>query len=189
MKLTFLGTGNAAGIPSAFCNCKICLQARTLNNGNVRSRSSVLIDDDLLIDISPDFYWQTLKNNLYLANLKTILITHTHSDHFQPIELYHFALSKTLDKMEINLYLSYEANVFWNHVKTSVLRNSYMKEVKNTLSFQVISPFKILKLTNKRVIAIPSKHRVDSKEIALNYVIIEEARSLFSDRGLIFSVL
>ncbi len=39
MKLKYLGTAAAEGIPALFCNCKHCASARELSGKNIRTRS------------------------------------------------------------------------------------------------------------------------------------------------------
>lgn len=82
MKLTFLGTGAAEGIPSPFCDCPACEYARAHGGRNVRRRQSVLVNDDLLIDFGPDIFPSCAELGLSLCGLKHLLITHSHADHF-----------------------------------------------------------------------------------------------------------
>ena len=84
MHLTFLGTGAATSAPLAFCRCPVCTAARKLGGKNIRRRSSLLVNDDLLIDLGPDAVQATLAFGKDLTAVKTILFTHAHSDHFDP---------------------------------------------------------------------------------------------------------
>jgi phosphoribosyl 1,2-cyclic phosphate phosphodiesterase len=45
-------------------------------------RSCTLLNDKVLIDISPDIYAQKLRFHLNLAKVKCLVVTHTHEDHF-----------------------------------------------------------------------------------------------------------
>ncbi|ALS26372.1 beta-lactamase superfamily domain-containing protein [Paenibacillus sp. 32O-W] len=87
MKLTFLGTGAAEGIPSPFCDCATCDHARVNGGRNVRKRQSVLVNDDLLIDLGPDLFASCAQLGLSLCGVKTLLVTHSHMDHFDPNNL------------------------------------------------------------------------------------------------------
>ena len=53
MKITMLGTG-AIGYPLSFCNCDNCKEARIRKGKSIRKRASMLINDDLIIDLGPD---------------------------------------------------------------------------------------------------------------------------------------
>lgn len=79
MKITFLGCGASAGVPSISSGFGVC---DPLNQKNIRSRSSIFIESDktnLLVDTSPDMRLQLITNNI--KNVENVLITHLHSDH------------------------------------------------------------------------------------------------------------
>ncbi|MBE0696889.1 MAG: metal-dependent hydrolase, partial [Anaerolineaceae bacterium] len=84
MRLLFLGTAAAEGYPGIFCNCAFCREARALGGRNLRYRSALLVNDDLLIDFGPDLLASALRFNLGLWAVRTGLVTHAHSDHFYP---------------------------------------------------------------------------------------------------------
>ena len=79
MKLLFLGTGAA--------DWNIAQKAQYFaERGEFRRFSSTLIDDCLLVDPGPhifDFERDGNYDDLY-KNVKTVLITHSHGDHFSP---------------------------------------------------------------------------------------------------------
>ncbi|MGG1517975.1 MBL fold metallo-hydrolase [Paenibacillus oryzisoli] len=87
MKLTFLGTAAAEGIPSPFCNCATCRHARETGGRNVRKRQSLLVNDDLLIDIGPDLFASCAQLGISLTEVRHLLVTHSHLDHFNPDNL------------------------------------------------------------------------------------------------------
>jgi phosphoribosyl 1,2-cyclic phosphate phosphodiesterase len=88
MKLTVLGSAAAEAIPNPFCRCEICQNARRVGGPEVRGRSAVLIDDDLLIDLGPDIISAANRLNRYLGNLSAVLVTHRHTDHWLPSNLF-----------------------------------------------------------------------------------------------------
>lgn len=87
MKIQFLGTAAAEGWPAIFCQCKPCLEARRLGGKNIRSRSSVLINEKCLVDFPPDSFSHALKYGIELGTVDQLLVTHSHSDHFYPEDL------------------------------------------------------------------------------------------------------
>lgn len=87
MKIQYLGTAAAEGIPAIFCECDICKKARSLGGRNIRTRSQAIIDDELLIDFPADTYMHFLQYNMPLAKIKHCIITHSHEDHLYPAEL------------------------------------------------------------------------------------------------------
>ena len=88
MKLEIWGTAAAEGTPAPFCECDVCEYARAHRGKNIRTRTQAIIDDALLIDLSPDTFLHTLRDGRRLCYLDGCLITHPHSDHFAPKELF-----------------------------------------------------------------------------------------------------
>lgn len=82
MKLLFLGTAAATGIPLVFCNCDVCKKARINKGKDFRTRSSVVINGEMLIDLGPDVASQACKYNIDLGKIKYLVQTHSHADHF-----------------------------------------------------------------------------------------------------------
>ncbi len=88
MNIHFLGSSASEGIPNPFCRCNLCQKARALGGKDVRSHSSVLINNELLIDMAPTFSYQLLREGLDATTISTLLFTHTHPDHFNVGELF-----------------------------------------------------------------------------------------------------
>ena len=87
MRLLFLGTAAAEGIPALWCDCECCRESRRLGGRNIRHRCSYCIDSDTLVDFGPDSGCRTLDCNVELARIKRLIVTHPHSDHLVPAEL------------------------------------------------------------------------------------------------------
>lgn len=87
MRLRYLGTAAAEGIPAVFCNCPVCADARRLGGRDLRTRTQAIVNDDLLIDLPPDTYAHYLAYGFDLPNITELLVTHSHTDHFYATEL------------------------------------------------------------------------------------------------------
>ncbi len=87
MKIQYLGTAAAEGIPGVFCRCETCRRAFAAGGKNIRTRSQALIDGKLLIDLPPDTYYHALRFHLELGAVESLIVTHSHQDHFYPLEL------------------------------------------------------------------------------------------------------
>lgn len=87
MKIKYLGTAAAEGWPALFCECPSCKRAGEAGGRNIRTRSQAVIDDTLLIDFPPDVYMHVLHAGLRLSAVQTLLVTHSHQDHFYPYDL------------------------------------------------------------------------------------------------------
>jgi len=87
MKIKFLGTASAHSSPLPFCNCKMCNVSRKFGGKDFRKRSSVLINDDLIIDLGPDFMSSSFIHGVDTTKICYWLQTHPHSDHFSASHL------------------------------------------------------------------------------------------------------
>jgi len=87
MRLRYLGTAAAEGIPAVFCRCPVCAEARRLGGRDLRTRSQAIVNDDLLIDLPPDTYAHYLAYGFDLPGITELLVTHSHTDHFYATEL------------------------------------------------------------------------------------------------------
>ena len=82
MRLTFLGTAAATALPLPFCRCAACKAARQNGGKDLRARSSLLVNSDLLLDLGPDVFTSAARLGKDLSSLRYLLQTHAHSDHF-----------------------------------------------------------------------------------------------------------
>lgn len=87
MKIKYLGTAAYEGVPSLFCQCRVCKTSRKLAGKNMRSRSQALIDDELLIDFNADTVWHYQKYGFDWEKICGVLITHSHYDHLYPEDI------------------------------------------------------------------------------------------------------
>lgn len=107
MKLTYLGTAAAEGWPALFCRCEYCMKALERGGKNLRTRSQAMVNDDLLIDFPADSFSHMQQNGLNFSAVETLLITHSHMDHFSPADLHLRSLSfyaHNLTKPSLTLY-------------------------------------------------------------------------------------
>jgi phosphoribosyl 1,2-cyclic phosphate phosphodiesterase len=82
--LTVLGSGTSMGVPTIGCDCAVC---RSSDPRDRRTRPSVMISysgRQVLIDTTPDFREQALRENI--TELDAVLYTHTHADHILGID-------------------------------------------------------------------------------------------------------
>jgi adenosylcobinamide kinase / adenosylcobinamide-phosphate guanylyltransferase len=85
MHVTLLGTGSADGWPNPFCTCTSCDDARV--RGVVRGQTAALIDGRVLLDCGPETPRAAARLGLSLADVRVLVITHTHPDHLGPAAL------------------------------------------------------------------------------------------------------
>jgi len=79
LKITFLGTGSALGVPQLGCHCKTCSSHLEKNQ---RTRTAILLEKSqktYLLDPGPDLYTQLKKHPV--KHIDGVFITHAHHDH------------------------------------------------------------------------------------------------------------
>jgi len=82
--LTVLGSGTSMGVPSIGCSCAVCHSSDPRDR---RTRPSVMVSYNghhVLIDTTPDFREQALRE--YITQLDAVFYTHTHADHILGID-------------------------------------------------------------------------------------------------------
>ncbi len=155
MKIKFLGTAAAEGIPALFCNCAYCKQVRRTGKG-IRTRSQVIVNDELSIDFPPDVFTHAVQGGMDFSGLKYLLVTHSHIDHFYPQDLvlrgYKYATDMTAPTL--NIYGNSEvAEVFEEGT-----RRELKCEVKDGLKVHTVSAFTPFTVGAYTVVALPATH-------------------------------
>ncbi|MFJ9152751.1 bifunctional adenosylcobinamide kinase/adenosylcobinamide-phosphate guanylyltransferase [Streptomyces sp. NPDC102270] len=82
MELTLLGTGAPAGLPRPSCSCAACAVAL---GEDARAATSVLIDETLLLDLTPGAAFAAARAGHSLAGVRQVLLSHPHDG--PPVEV------------------------------------------------------------------------------------------------------
>ena len=99
MKITFLGTSAAEEYPGIWCDCEHCARARALGGRNIRRNSSIFIDDDAMIDMGKTAHIQAERFGLNMRSVETLIVTHSHSDHFDRHMLWARQMTPSYDSL------------------------------------------------------------------------------------------
>jgi phosphoribosyl 1,2-cyclic phosphate phosphodiesterase len=170
MKFKYLGTAAAEGIPAVFCECDNCLLAKKHGGKNIRTRSQAVVDDQLLIDFPADTYYHTLKYGINLSAFQHCLITHTHSDHFYPLELEMRSPAYSTLKDErppLTIYGTRPVGELMSNLKTHSSR----------IAFHEIAPFDTFDLAGYQVTPLKAEH--DQFSGAVLYIIKKGEKTIF----------
>jgi len=147
MKAIFLGTGTSNGVPQIGCNCDICT---SLNPKNKRYRSSLFIkseDTKIIIDTSPEFRLQCLRENI--SSLNAVILTHSHADHL-------FGLD------DIRAFTEITAKPM------PVYTDSYTSQIiKNTFSYIFQDPINKSPLPKINLVEIEHKKKININSIKI----------------------
>lgn len=171
MKLQYLGTAAAEGIPGVFCECETCKKALKLGGKHIRTRSQAVIDDALLIDLPADTYLHYLQHRFPLYAIKQCLITHSHADHLYPLELEMIkkGYSHLSDYSPMHIYSDVDG---YNQLN-QVVRYYNIDEVKMHL-IKLNTPFTVGDYT---VTALRAAHGRASSPVV--YIIEKDGKSIF----------
>ena len=172
MKIQYLGTAAAEGVPGIFCDCENCKRSKELGGKNIRTRSQAIIDDRLLIDFPADTYMNYLKWNIPLDKIRTCIITHSHMDHLYPVEI----------EMRITGYAHissgepitfYSAESGYEMLKSVIEKyNISEKDVK----IKLVKPFEPFEAEGYRITPVKATH--DEKSTPVIYAIEKSGKSL-----------
>ncbi len=179
MKIKYLGTGAAEGIPGLFCRCQYCNKARELKGKDIRTRSQSIIDDKLLIDYPPDSYSHFLNHDIDIANINHVLITHTHEDH---LYLEDFGLRHDPFSLEINGNLTiYGNDALKRKFDEYVAKN---KRAMENLDCVELKNFVTVEIMGYKVTPLTANH--DKRENCFIYFIEKESESILygNDTGI-----
>jgi phosphoribosyl 1,2-cyclic phosphate phosphodiesterase len=166
MIVTFLGTGAADAFPAAFCRCENCQQARTLRGPSLRKRSSLLVNDDLIIDLGPDIVAASQVHGCSLTNVRYCLQTHPHSDHLDLSHLdarsrdYGTAGAPLLSFYASTQTLRRSSETFKRDVAGYDLVSAHA-EIRLNLKIHEVIPLQPFACGAYRVIGFPANHAPD----------------------------
>lgn len=158
MKIKILGTAAAEGWPGTFCECSSCKRARKLGGKNLRSRSSLLLDEEYKVDLPPDTYLHLLKYSLHLSKLKHLFITHAHCDHYTPTDLL-MRRHPPFTKTPIPLLKIYGNRLVkeWMYEIMEKMEKGF-EENRYSLQFQLVEPFRTFKAGALEVFPLLAHH-------------------------------
>ena len=167
MKIKILGSAAYERVPSMFCNCAACKTARENGGKSIRTQAQALIDDKLLIDFGSDNYSHFMDSGADFSAIENLLVTHTHSDHFNKGDFI----------MRENPYAH-----DLTHTPLNVYGNKSCGELLTCdkqacgITFTQVGAFETFNCGNYNVTALPASH---STEKPLVYIITDGKKTLF----------
>lgn len=181
MRIQYLGTAAAEGWPALFCSCPLCQTAR--KEGILRTRTQSLIDGDLLIDFPPDSYVHALINGINLGEISTLLVTHSHMDHWFPTDFVHRHELFAHDTKNV-LHIYGNEAVHQSFLQALSIDRFKSHPVDDVIEFHVVHGGDRFRAGKWEIIAVPADH--DKREECLVYILKKDGKTLFygHDTGL-----
>lgn len=175
MEIQYLGTAAAEGWPALFCDCDICRRARKVGGKELRTRTQSIIDGQILIDFPPDTYTHALKYELQLGKVKHLLITHSHMDHFFPVELIH--RHEHFGHNAKGMLHVYGNEAVEKAFYDAVLIDRFkVHPLDEAVKFVRLSPFADFMADGYHIIPVPADH--DKRETCYIYIIEKDGKCL-----------
>jgi len=172
VKLLFLGTGAAEGVPAMYCNCDTCREIRRRGEAEYHTRSQLIIDDSVGIDFPPDAYYRSLRYGVELAKIEHLLITHSHMDHF-------YAHDFILRGYKYAKNFSAPLHIYGNAEVCAVYRECTRRELRpeigETIHLHEVALFQPFEFNGYKATALKAQHSV--KEDAYVYLLEKDGKS------------
>ena len=163
MKIKYWGTSAAAAIPAVFCACSVCREAREKGGRYLRTRSQFMIEDRLLVDFGSDTYQNSIKFGYDLSQLKNLIISHVHQDHFYADELYcrsgAHAHNMKSEKLKIHGSCDVEKAAL---KKWGITNEDRLKKMYAALEFMPLLPYESRMIDGIKATALPASHSTDN---------------------------
>lgn len=176
MKLMYMGTAAAEGIPALFCQCEICSYAQKTGGRNQRLRSCVLLNHNVMLDFTPDMLANKMRFDLDLAQVEHIFFTHSHIDHLAAKELcYCHKMYAHNQRKTLHLY--------GNQKVLEVITQAFvfdMGGVPGCVTLHPLAAFATAEAGGLHITPLPAKH--DKREDCFFFLVEQgDARLLYAN--------
>lgn len=173
MKIQYLGTGAAEGVPAVFCNCPTCVEVRKRGGREIHTRSQIIIDGVFGIEFPPDSYIHSVMFNADMSALKDIIVTHSHMDHFYAHDfiLRGYKYSKNLSSQTLCIYGNSEVK----EVFSECTRREMKEEIAKNISVNVLKAYNEYDIGGYKVTPLRAQH--SNTEEAFVYLIEKDGKS------------
>ncbi len=173
--MRFMGTGAGEGVPTPFCRCRVCEHARKAGGKEIRLRSSFRVSKEMQIDFGADIFAACIRTGLDMYDLKYLLITHTHDDHFGPFNLYLKSLISRGNGEKVHVYLNEDAYGLVEKYDSLGFDGSssfYSDCMKKDFEFHQLHFWKEEKIGDFLVTPIKGEHRGHLEKNSANYLVV-----------------
>lgn len=154
MRVTYLGTGAAEGIPALFCSCPYCSGVRRRGGREVRSRAQILLDGELSLDFPPDAFYHAAAFGADFSKIRYVLVTHSHMDHFYAHDFILHGYKYAYGAGRLDIYGNADVIGVFGECTRRELRG----EVKETLALHEVKAFEPVMLGGWRAVPLPARH-------------------------------
>ncbi|MFA6977233.1 MBL fold metallo-hydrolase [Mesotoga sp.] len=173
MRVVFLGTAAYEGHPNVFCDCENCRKVMEAGSRNFRLTSAVHVDSDLLIDFGPNIMAGAHEAGVTLFNVKTLLITHSHSDH-----LYLPNFGYRMNRYNASYDRLPTLTILANSTVLSMISSSLYFDPDKTVLIEA-EPYKEVVVNGCSIFPVPAVHKVKEGEQPYLFLLKKGGKSFF----------
>jgi phosphoribosyl 1,2-cyclic phosphate phosphodiesterase len=180
---TFLGTSAGEQYPGVWCDCQNCHGARHLGGVNRRRNSCAILADHTLIDFGPAIPIQLDERGFSLLKVDTLLVTHSHQDHFFPWYLrwryYPRGIANPPEGHEMG-------PVFTKPLPLTIYGNSRVRKLtwdaikgdpqNHHLDFVLLRPWE--SVVTRHLVCTPIKANHDPREECFNFILEYQGKTI-----------
>ena len=178
MKIRYMGTAACERIPAMFCNCDTCRRALRSGGRNIMTRSQVLIDDTLLVDMNSETYSHFMQLGRTMWDIDHVLITHSHCDHLSLEDICCRTAGQAVGVKAEKMKLYTSAGVISRVEAAMDARgDKYNPKIPARWDFVPIDYFVPIPVGEHIVTPLPANH-ADSEQ-AFIYLIEKDGKTLF----------
>lgn len=180
--MIFYGTSAAEGIPSPFCTCDVCENARKAGGKEVRTRTMFRIDEAHCIDLGADAYCQAIRYGDF-TKLRHVLVTHTHEDHLAFMMFNIRKMARVRNREPLHYYLTdkaYDIVDFFVQNKP-ILKGTMQQLIDNGIvAFHRLEFGQTYKIGALTVTPLRGSHFGNMGENSANYIVVlPDGRKLY----------
>jgi len=169
LKIQYLGTAAAEGIPAIWCDCPVCRKVRMTMGKDQRSRSQAILDDRLLVDFPQDAYWHMIQNHLSFCNIRNVIFTHSHQDHLYADD---FGMRSKVYAKNI----TEPVHVWGNETVIEKIRAAQEIDIPGRVETHVFEEYKPENIDGYIVTPVLAHH--DPREKCLNFLIEKDGKRM-----------
>ncbi len=171
--MQFIGTSAGEGIPNPFCSCEVCENARRVGGKEIRTRSCFRLSESFIIDPGADYLTQCAFYGVDFVNLRHVIYTHTHDDHFNYTLFWERAVRANRNNEPIHVYFVGEAyDILDKFYMTNVMtagRENYTKP--SDIEFHRLEFFTEYEIDGHKIVAFPGRHSTGVEKNSANFLI------------------
>jgi len=169
MRIHIMGSAAAEGWPAVFCRCDACQRARARGGKSIRTRSGALVDGIYKFDWNSDSYMQALRDGIDLSEVRHIIYTHTHGDHFYPGELVYLRAPFAHDRLRLDIW--------GDHWAIEEVRQKVKEDALPDDALHTLEAFATYELDGARLVPLPAAHFPERG--CFNYIFERGGKTLF----------